>query len=233
MRTMWLIISTLALANLLTLIGGGAWLVASGRMDRDRVDAVREIFVITVEQQTSDEQEVERELEALADAAEEARLSKKAPLTAEQQLALSSSITKVADHRYERMVREAGDLRVSIEADRDELERQQAAFEQQVRDFDERRALILEQEGNEQFLLTVELYRSLKPKAAKAMMSSLIRLNETDMVVSYINALPKRTASKIISEFEKEDPALAADLLERLRQRGTEFEFAGVTNGQE
>lgn len=233
MRTLWLIISTLALANLLALIGGGVWLVVSGRVDRDRVDAVREMFALTVEQQTIDEDEAERLLEAEAEAAEEALRQKRPPLTAEQQLALSSSIMEIAALRQGRMVREADDLRVSIGADRQELERLQEAFEQKVKDFDQRRALILEQEGAQQFRQTVDLYRSLKPKASKAMMSSLIRVNEIDTVIAYIDALPVRTASKIISEFEKEDPALAADLLERLRRLGTEFELAGVTDTQE
>lgn len=41
-----------------------------------------------------------------------------------------------------------------------------------------------------------------------------------DLVVSYLNAMQDRTRSKVIGEFLKDDPALASELLERLRQRG-------------
>ncbi|MBM4108075.1 MAG: hypothetical protein FJ255_04595 [Phycisphaerae bacterium] len=41
-----------------------------------------------------------------------------------------------------------------------------------------------------------------------------------DMVVSYLNAMQERTRAKVIGEFLKDDPALASELLERLRRRG-------------
>jgi hypothetical protein len=41
-----------------------------------------------------------------------------------------------------------------------------------------------------------------------------------ELVVAYLNAMQDRTRSKVIGEFLKDDPTLASDLLERLRQRG-------------
>jgi len=39
-------------------------------------------------------------------------------------------------------------------------------------------------------------------------------------VVAYLNALQERARNKIMAEITANDPALAADLLERLRTRG-------------
>lgn len=41
-----------------------------------------------------------------------------------------------------------------------------------------------------------------------------------DLVVAYLNAMQERTRAKVIGEFLKDDPALASELLERLRRRG-------------
>ena len=101
-------------------------------------------------------------------------------------------------------------------------------FAKSVAQFDERRATIMEQEGSEQFSKAVKLYQSLKPPVAKAMMSTLIQGNAIDTVVAYLNALQTRKASQIVAEFENDDPTLAADLLERIKHLGTEFEVAVV-----
>jgi hypothetical protein len=50
-----------------------------------------------------------------------------------------------------------------------------------------------------------------------------------DLVVSYLNAMQERTRAKVIGEFLKDDPALASELLERLRRRG---QIAGAAEVQ-
>ena len=44
MRTLWNAIAFLAVVNLLALAFAGGWLYRTGRLDRDRIEAVREIF---------------------------------------------------------------------------------------------------------------------------------------------------------------------------------------------
>jgi hypothetical protein len=51
----------------------------------------------------------------------------------------------------------------------------------------------------------------------------------TDQVVAYLNAMEDRTRTKIITEFQKQDPALAAELLERLRTRATLAAGSGIS----
>ena len=58
-KSLWIIISTLAIANLLALIGFGAWLHTSDRLDGERLERVRRIFAETraAEQTRLDEEE--------------------------------------------------------------------------------------------------------------------------------------------------------------------------------
>lgn len=233
MRTIWLMVSTMAIANLLALAGFAGWLAASGRLSRERLHAMREVFALTIVEQHAHEEEERAALELQAKAeAEQARVGL-APMTSEHQIKLAESVTEVAQRRHARMQREANDLRDSIASERAELDRRRAEFERRVEEFEARRNEILAEEGSRQFQKAVELYRSLKPPIARAMMASLVREGEIDVVVSYLNALPTRTSAKIVAEFQKEDAALAAELLERIREQGTAFEFAGVTTGVE
>lgn len=231
MRTIWILVSTLAVANLLALIGFGAWLGATGRFSPERLHAVREIFAHTVAH--SDAQERARILQAEAEAEEAAEQSRVGtpPITAEQRLMLTSAQIDVTTQHQQRVQRETADLIATLLQERAELERQRAEFQAQVQEFNARREAIIAQEGSDQFQKTVSLYNALKPAQAHSMMRSLIEHGEVDQVVAYLNALQSRTAAKIIAEFQKDSPTLAADLLERLRQRGTEFAGAQPPEG--
>ena len=68
-------------------------------------------------------------------------------------------------------------------------------------------------------------------RRAKASLSALLDLGEKDQVVSYLSAMDERIRTKIITEFNREDPAVAADLLESIRTRATEMRAAGDPSG--
>ncbi|MEO1277473.1 MAG: hypothetical protein AAFV77_00760, partial [Planctomycetota bacterium] len=51
------------------------------------------------------------------------------------------------------------------------------------------------------------------------------------IVVEYLRAMEGRQRNKIISEFEQQDPSLAAVLLERLRTDGVTAEVADAAAG--
>lgn len=219
-RSLWTVITVLALANLLAIAGFVGWLQTSGRVSRERIERVRQVFATTVAQEEAGVQQGEMDAKLADAAAEEAAKVGTPPLTAEQRLEAGLARDETSSQHAQRVQRETADLIATLLRERQELDRLRAEFDQQVKDFDEMRARIAREEGTEQFAKTVALYQSLKADQAKSMMQSLIRGGGTDQVVSYLNALPPRTASKIIAEFEKGDSALAADLLERLRMRG-------------
>jgi len=70
MKTIWSIVSALAVGHLLALAGFGGWLVATERLDIERVRAIREMVQETIPEQQARE---DTELEAAETAAEAAR----------------------------------------------------------------------------------------------------------------------------------------------------------------
>ena len=226
MRTIWTILSTLAVANLLALAGFIAWLGTSDRLNRERVLAVRDVFktTVTAEEKVKADEEKQRLIDAKA-AEEQARVGQP-PLSSDQQIVLADAVTQVAARQQQRLEREASDLTRTLAEEREALQQQREAFKKSVEEFEQRRAQILEQDGDAQFTKTVKLYQSLKAPVAKAMLTTLVRGGAIEDVVAYLNAMQARKASAIIGEFEKDDPAMAADLLERIKKRGTEFDFA-------
>jgi hypothetical protein len=219
-KSLWTTVCVLALANLFAILGFAGWLHTSGRLNRERFDRVRELFAVTVaaEQSVADQKAADEKL--AQQAAEAAAKVGTPPLTAEQRLESGATRDEAASQHAQRVQRETADLIKTLLQEREELERDRAAFDKQVAEFNSMRERIAKEEGSEQFGKAVSLYQSLKAEQAQSMMSSLIKEGKTDQVVSYLDALAPRNSSKIIAEFQKKDPALAADLLERLRTRG-------------
>lgn len=220
MRSLWIIITTIALANFLAVVALVAWLAGTGRLSNERVNAVREMFTTTVEQD-----EAQRKLEEAQRAQDEAAAAQDAfmrepPTPAESEVADQQAVSNAAQQDLSRLTREAEDLRRTFARELAQIERAREQLRQERADFDALRARLAALEGSEQFEKAVALYQQIKPQQAKAMLQTLIDQGEMEQVVSYLNAMQVRTATKIIAEFD--DPALAATLLERVRTRGLE-----------
>ena len=220
MRSLWIIITTIALANFLAVVALVAWLAGTGRLSNERVNAVREMFTTTVEQD-----EAQRKLEEAQRAQDEAAAAQDAfmrepPTPAEGEVADQQAVSNAAQQDLSRLTREAEDLRRTFARELAQIERAREQLRQERADFDALRARLAALEGSEQFEKAVALYQQVKPQQAKAMLQTLIDQGEMEQVVSYLNAMQVRTATKIIAEFD--DPALAATLLERVRTRGLE-----------
>lgn len=231
-RSIWIVISTMAIANLFLIAGFVGWLHTSGRLDSARVERVRLMLAPTIAEEQAEQQRKETEAAAEAAAAEANAQVGTKPLSAEQKIAGAVVSEEVQSQQARRVQRETADLINTLLLEREELDRRRAAFQREVEAFEAMRKMLAEEEGSEQFQKAVQIYQSVKSGEAKNMMGSLIRGGKKDQVVSYLNALPPRTTSKIIAEFEKEDPAQAADLLERLRILGTALAGPTTSEGQ-
>lgn len=226
MRSIWIIISTLAIAHLLALLGFVGWLGSTGRLSGNRVERVRTLFASTVEREDAEAAERARQEEE-ARAAEAARAAELIPpLTAERKLAAASEEERSSELLGRRFMRDTMNLVNTLTKDREALEQERAAFAREVEAFNQMRRRIAEEEGSEQFQKAVALYQSLKPDQARSMLASLIAQGQTDQVVAYLDALPARNSSRVLAAFQADEPALAADLLERLRKRGMEVSAA-------
>lgn len=223
MRSIWIIISTLAVANLIALAGFAGWLKATDRVSPERIEQVRTIFAATLAEEQAARSVQEREAQEAQAAMDDAARSAVPPLTAEQKLANKAAAVDAAELQDRRMQRDTANLINTLIKERQQLDRDRAEFQAQVVEFSAMRERIAKDEGSEQFQKAVALYQTLKAEQARSMMGTLIAQGEVDQVVAYLNALPARNSSKILGAFEADDPKLAADLLERLRTRGTEL----------
>jgi hypothetical protein len=52
--------------------------------------------------------------------------------------------------------------------------------------------------------------------------------NQRSLVVKYLSAMEERARNRVLAEFVKADPKLAAELLEVIRQRGGATAAAGA-----
>lgn len=225
MKKIWTLISVMAVANMLALMAFVGWLQATDRLDLQRVRDMRSLYAETLTEQLDREQ---LEADQLAEAkkakelaAEEALQGE--PIDSADWLRINWELREQDSERLERLRREVEDLKRTLADARAKLNADIAAFETMKETFDADRERIARIEGDEQFKKAVDTYAALKPAAAVRMMIQMMGQRPTEgvlQVVSYLNAMDERKRSSIIGEFEKTDPALAADLLERLRNYG-------------
>jgi len=222
MRSVWTVISTLAVANVLAVVLVMGWLAATDRVSPERLERVREVFAETLTEQEARQAEEANVASAEAALAAERAKEGKPPLTAEQRMDIIRDYSDLVSQRTERVRRETQDLIDTLMAQQSRLASEREAFEEEREAFHQMRSEIEALEGSEQFGKTLKIYSTVKSEEAARMMRALIQEGETDQVVAYLSALPPRAASKIVSEFEDDDAALAAGLLERLREYGLE-----------
>lgn len=236
MRALWTILSTIAVANLVALIAFLGWLRMTDRLNMERVKAVREVITPTLAQDAEKKKSDEQAAKVAAGEAKEKARREAPPLTAEATLALRDQAAELERQKVRRLEREVADLTAALDlaktqfvAAKGEIERERA----------EAKAALEAGESSPQFKKTVGVLEAVKPAEARNILAQMLvdgvgagsaatgastaRPTESGLkrVVGYLNAMQDRTRAKVISEFQKEDPALAADLLERLRAFGT------------
>ena len=237
MKRLWTVMSVMAMANLLVIVAAFGWLVTSDRIDAGRVAKIRAVLTEPVAIETA-------RLEAEAKAEEERRKAEETaaklqrePVTASDLLNLRIETAEVDQQRLERLRREVRDLQAFLAREREALEKDRAAFAAEVLAAAQENQRLIDLRGSEQFKKALATYQSLRPADAAATMRGLMATpvaadqpDGTTLVVAYLDAMDERTRSRIVSEFIKSDAALAADLLERLRNLGVPSRTAEAGN---
>jgi len=210
----------IALANILALAGFVGWLSATDRLNRDRVEKVRSMFAKPVSIETA-------ELQAAAIVEADANLQSAAaeklvqpPIPAGDRLAQDRAETELATQRMLRRQREIDDLGSQLLRRQDELDRREKDLDERILAFDAQKKKYLEIEGTSQFQTALATLEGLKAREAKAMLESMMGQGLENEVIAYLAKMDEKKRSMIVSEFAKEQPSVAADLLERLRTRG-------------
>jgi hypothetical protein len=220
MRLLWMVLSVLAVANLLALLGFVGWLKASDRLDAARVVEVRRLFTETVAQREQRQEREQLAAEAEAQAALERERVKIPPVTAAGTLELKLQHSQADQARLEGIRREVQILQETLQRERVALDAGWSQLKREREDFERARRSVAETEGNAQFKKTLATYENLRPESAKVAIRQLIDDGSLEQAVAYLNAMQERTRTKLIDEIIKDDPKLATELLERLRTRG-------------
>jgi hypothetical protein len=221
MKRAWMVLSMLAVANILAIAGVFAWLQSSDRLSRDRVEAVRKIFNITLaqEQRSKAEDEARTAAEKVK-SAQEAKAGEPpetaADKIAEKQLQAEKELQQVL-----RKQQELENLRGFLLKQLADLERREKELAAGRAAFDAERKRIAEAEGSAQFKTALTTLEAQRPRDAKAVLKALLDTKQVDQVVSYLTRMDEGKRGKVLAEFVKDEPAVAADLLERMRTRGT------------
>lgn len=220
MKHIWLVLSMLALANVLALAGVLGWLKATDRLNSDRLEKVRAIFAKPVGVEAA-------ELQAIAvaqrEGEEQARREEKLalpPKPAAERIAEDRAAAELEMQQMLRRQREIDDLGSQLLRRQADLDRREEELEARMLAFEEQKKKYLEIEGAAQFKAALATIEGLKSREAKAMLEAMLGRNLDDEVTAYLTRMDERKRAGIIAEFAKEQPALAAELLERLRTRG-------------
>lgn len=221
-KTLWPALSIAAIANLLALLGFVAYLGASDRLSRERLDRIRDILAVTVAQE---QEKAKAEQEAAEQAARDAQRAAETDIANAGAENRNEQFRTIEQAQQEILLRARRDLEAIeqiIALRLAEVERREAelvARESAVESAIERDAALAR---DQQFRKTVALLSGLKPDDLKAKLDVYLADGLYDFVIDVLVALPPRSASKLLALYSEEtENRLAAELLLRLKDRGT------------
>lgn len=227
------LIKILAIAHLLAVVGFIGWLFASGRVNAERLQRVREIFHPTIAQEQAMVAETETKTAEQVRLAEEQKRLLEAPMPRTEQIVSAERFQQRAALAVRGLQDEQRRLLDDLSSrERGVTEREEALAKRQV-DWETSIAEEKERQTKEQFRKAVRLLEAAPPKQGKDWILELVRTNREDQAVSYLDAMNPAKSAALLKAFKGEGEAkVATDLLERLRQLGLESEInAGAPNG--
>ncbi len=243
MRRLFSVLSVLAIAHLLGLLGVVAWLAATERLNGERIESIREILHRPIPQEEAARRKASQEQQTgppPQGVEAEPPPPRTPPLPAEHLVGLRLELRQSDEFRAQRMAREAHDLARTLLLERRRLDQERAAFEAERAAFERKLGEIAALEGDEQFKAALSVLRQVKPAEAKQMLQQIIdgagapspageapELSGIERAVAYLDALGSMERGEIMSQFVKDSPELAAELLERLRTFGLMADASG------
>ncbi|MCA9296549.1 MAG: hypothetical protein KC983_08525 [Phycisphaerales bacterium] len=221
MKRLWNMISFLAVVNLLAMGIFVGWMWQTGRLNIDRLRSLRESLMVTSADEAASMQTKEAAEQRARAEAEDLARRENPPLPSSVALRRNDDNSMRDAQIVRRLVDEKALLVDQLSMKTQQIEAERAAFEAeraawQSATADERQRLT-----DTQFAKVVDLYSSIPAKQAKEMLINLVRTDDADQAVAYLNAMEIRAAAKIIKELKTDaENQLATDLLEQLRTHG-------------
>jgi hypothetical protein len=210
MKRLFMVLMLMLAVNFIALAGGIGWLVQGGRLDKAKVQQIREIVFPTSQPATKPTASTATRPSMRLDEL----LARQTGRTATEQV---DFIQRAFDSQFREMDRrqiELQDLQHQVDlasqklaSDRQALQRQQDALTKQQQEADRL-------QSDKGFQDTLALYTAMPPKQVK---SIFLTLGEP-IVEQYLDAMPPKTATKITKEFQTpEEMAFIQRVMERMR----------------
>ncbi len=222
MKTLWNIISVIAVVNLLALGVFLAVLWQKKSLDGDRIKEAWSVLNGNVEElsgppQASDDTAIEANSDPGAPAYH--------PLASGQEVRRIAHVNSVHAQARRRLGDERDMLIRQLESVSAELERRQIAFEEERAAWQSEIESQVMRKKDAQFQHAVKVLAALPAKQAKDILLEMIIQKGPDQgmkeATSYLNAMSIDTASRIIREMKNQDQTkVATNLLEHLRRFG-------------
>jgi hypothetical protein len=257
MRSLWTLLSVLAVANLLALAALVGWLGATHRLSAERIRAFKEVLVETVPDQNAREAGEAAKKEADLKLAAAKAKENKPPMTAQEKLAVRLEATELDMQRYKKLQSDIEAMQTNLRAQAERLNADRAAFEADKAAFLALRKELEGKTADEQFKKTLATLEAMDTKNAVNTVLEILAgaglppasptgaaasqngeaatpspTPETnpgeDRALRYLNAMTASKRSEIVNMLGKTQPALAAKLLERLRTYGVITPAAGT-----
>ncbi len=236
MRALWTVISVVLLINVFALVGVGGWLYRTGRIDRQRIDRVRDMFSITIEEEKQQELQAQQlEQQTRQQAMEIARLEavSDGPVTLADRFRAQQRGDELAAQRVERLRRDIADLRKQLGLARRQLADKQQALTARQTAFEQTVNQKVDLQDDADFQQIVRLIGQIKPAQAKQIFQEMIKQDKKSHVVDYLAAMQLRKAAAVIKTFRTpEEIVQATDLLQALRERGIELAGDGLKQSE-
>jgi BMFP domain-containing protein YqiC len=223
------IVLTLAV-NFLAAAGGIGWLWQQGRLDRQRVMEIRQIlFPASPEPSPATQPSPEPTSQPALKLDE--LLAKAAGRTATEQVEFIQHAFDAQMALLDRRQRELSDLQRQVELARQQLARDLESLQMRQEQLAAREQQATRLASDKGFQDSLALYSTMPARQVKTVFMGL----DDQTVMNYLQAMPSRTAGKIIREFKSpEETTRIQRILERMRLAQTaEAAQASASGGKE
>src|SRR5947208_212624 len=136
MKKIAIVVSIIAIANLIAMAGFAGWLVKSDRLDMDRLRRARVSLAKTITQERDENAAAKAKAESDEKAQIAAKLAAKPPLTAAERLSARVEANELDSQRAERLKREVQDMQRQLNDERAKLVNERGVLEADKKAFD-------------------------------------------------------------------------------------------------
>lgn len=202
MKRLWDVLVLTLAVNFLALAGCIGWLYGSGRLDRARVAKVKEVlFPPPAAPAPPTTQPIVSDPTTRPTLRLEELLAKQSNLPAGQQVEFIRQTFDAQMAQLERRGRELADLKAQIDLANAKLTTDRTALEAQRKRLSEEEQQARKLASDQGFQDSLALYTSMPPRQVKSIFLTL----SDEAVMHYVEAMPPRTASKVLKEFKSPD----------------------------